>query len=70
MDEAGMKLWVEKVERSQPGGLLRKTSVLIWDSSRQLSEVSSTPNKNRHRCSPRCFNQHSSTARRFPTQAI
>lgn len=32
MDEAGMKLWVEKVWRSQPGGLLRKKSLLVWDS--------------------------------------
>ena len=32
MDQAGMKLWVEKVWRSQPGSLLRKKSLLIWDS--------------------------------------
>ena len=32
MDQAGMNLWVEKVWRSQPGGLLRKKSLLIWDS--------------------------------------
>jgi len=32
MDEAGMKLWVEKVWRSRPGGLLRKKSLLVWDS--------------------------------------
>ena len=32
MDEAGMKLWVEKVLRSRPGSLLRKKSLLVWDS--------------------------------------
>ena len=32
MDETGMKLWVEKVWRSRRGGLLRKKSLLVWDS--------------------------------------
>ena len=32
MDEAGMKLWVEKVWQSRPGSLLRKKSLLVWDS--------------------------------------
>lgn len=31
MDEAGMKLWIEKVWRSQPGGPLIKKSLLVWD---------------------------------------
>ena len=34
MDEDGMKLWIEKVWRSRPGGLLRKRSLLVWDSFR------------------------------------
>ena len=32
MDEAGMKLWVEKAWQSRPSGLLRKKSLLVWDS--------------------------------------
>jgi len=32
MDEAEMKLWAEKVWRSRPGSLLRKKSLLVWDS--------------------------------------
>ena len=32
MDKAGMKLWVEKVWQSRSGGLLRKKSLLVWDS--------------------------------------
>ena len=34
MDEAGLKIWIEKVWKSRPGGLLRKKSLLIWDSFR------------------------------------
>lgn len=34
MDEKGLKLWVEKVWRSRPGGLLQKRSLLVWDSFR------------------------------------
>ena len=34
MDEDGMKLWIEKVWRLRPGGLLRKRSLLVWDSFR------------------------------------
>ena len=32
MDGNGLKLWIEKVWRSRPGGLLRKRSLLVWDS--------------------------------------
>ena len=39
---------------------------LLPSSSCRFSEASSTPNKHRHRCNPRWFNQYSSTARRFP----
>jgi len=49
MDEAGMKLWVEKVWRSRPSGLLRKKISpclgLLPSSSCQLSKVSSMANK-------------------------
>ena len=30
MDEEGLKIWVQKVWKAQPGGLLRKKSLLIW----------------------------------------
>ena len=69
MDEAGMKLWVEKVwwssekEKSPCLGLLPS-------SSRRLGEASSTANKHQHRCNPRWFNQRSSASRRFPKQAF
>ena len=32
MDADGMKLWIKKVWSSRPGGLLRKKSLLVWDS--------------------------------------
>ena len=34
MDEEGLKIWVQKVWKARPGGLLRKKSLLIWDSFR------------------------------------
>ena len=34
MDADGMKLWIQKVWSSQPGSLLRKKSLLVWDSFR------------------------------------
>ena len=34
MDADGMKLWIQKVWSSRPGGLLRKKSLLVWDSFR------------------------------------
>ena len=34
MDEAGLKVWIQKVWSARPGGLLRKRSLLIWDSFR------------------------------------
>ena len=34
MDADGMKLWIKKVWSSGPGGLLRKKSLLVWDSFR------------------------------------
>ena len=34
MDADHMKLWIQKVWSSQPGGLLRKKSLLVWDSFR------------------------------------
>ncbi|KAG8234181.1 hypothetical protein J437_LFUL007341 [Ladona fulva] len=34
MDEAGMKLWLQNVWARQPGGLLRKPSLLVWDQFR------------------------------------
>ena len=34
MDEAGLKLWIQKVWKLRPGGLLRKKSLLVWDSFR------------------------------------
>lgn len=71
MDEAGMKLWVDSMavmthqssekERSPCLGLLSRSSC-------QLSEASGMPNKHRHRCNTRWFNQHSSTTRHFPKQ--
>ena len=32
MDAEGMKFWIEKVWSSQPAGLLRKKSLLVWGS--------------------------------------
>ena len=32
MDEAGMKIWVEKIWRGRPGGLARTRSLLVFDS--------------------------------------
>ena len=32
MDEAGMKIWIGKVWRGRPGGLLRKKSLLVYGS--------------------------------------
>ena len=34
MDEEGMKLWVRKVWCTRPGGLLKKPSLLVYDSFR------------------------------------
>ena len=34
MDADGMKLWIQKVWSSRPGGLLRKKSLLVWDAFR------------------------------------
>jgi len=34
MDEDGLKLWIQKVWGTRPGALLRKRSLLIWDSFR------------------------------------
>jgi len=34
MDEDGLKLWIPKVWGTRPGALLRKRSLLIWDSFR------------------------------------
>ena len=31
MDEAGMKLWIEKVWRCREGGLMKKKSLLVYD---------------------------------------
>lgn len=32
MDEEGIKIWIEKVWNSRPGGMLKKKSLLVWDS--------------------------------------
>ena len=34
MDTDGMKLWIQKVWSSRPGGLLRQRSLLVWDAFR------------------------------------
>ena len=34
MDVDGMKLWIQKVWSSRPGGLLRRRSLLVWDAFR------------------------------------
>ena len=79
MDQSGMKLWVEKlwvekVWRSRPGGLLRKKSLLIWDSF-QAHRVDSVKRAERQTNTdiaviPSLSDQYSSTVRRFPEQAI
>jgi len=62
-DMAVTTQWSSKKEKSPCFGLLPS-------SSHQLSKVSHTPNKNQHHCNPRWFNQHSSTRRHSPKQAI
>lgn len=70
--------WNEAVGRESMAVTTRRSSEkekspclgLLPSSSCRLSEVSSTPNKHRHRCNRRRFNQHSSTVRRFPKQAF
>ena len=34
MDEDGLKLWIQKVWKLRPGGLLQKKRLLIWNSFR------------------------------------
>ena len=34
MDEDGVKLWLDKVWSRRPGGLIKKTSLLVWDQFR------------------------------------
>jgi hypothetical protein len=34
MAEEGMKLWIEKAWSRRPGGLLKKSALLVWDQFR------------------------------------
>ena len=51
MDEAGMKLWIEKVWRCHEGGLLKKKSLLVYDTFK--AHLIKTTTRSQYRC---CYN--------------
>ena len=52
MDEAGIKVWLEKVWSKRPGGLLQKKALLVWDQfSSHRTDKTKTSKNNEHNIS-------------------